>query len=94
MPTYEARQLIFAAGDIYAGVKDLSFPMMLAMSFGASIRSLQYQQQQEILRSMTFGSKDGSRTINGIGSTGEYLFNNTVSIVTFTEEETGRIQNK
>ncbi|EFP06104.1 hypothetical protein CRE_05815 [Caenorhabditis remanei] len=81
MPTYEARQLIFTAGDIYAGVKDSSFPMMLAMSFGASIRSLQYQHQQEILRSMTFGSKDGSRTLNSIGSTGEYLFNNTVNIV-------------
>ncbi|EFP02035.1 hypothetical protein CRE_22866 [Caenorhabditis remanei] len=81
MPTYEARQLIFTAGDIYAGVKDSSFPMMLAMSFGASIRSLQYQHQQEILRSMTFGSKDGSKTLNSIGSTGEYLFNNTVSII-------------
>ncbi|KAF1762941.1 hypothetical protein GCK72_011206 [Caenorhabditis remanei] len=92
MPTYEARQLIFTAGDIYAGVKDSSFPMMLAMSFGASIRSLQYQQ--EILRSMTLGSKDGSRTINGIGTTGEYLFNNTVSIVTFMKEGAEKIQNK
>ncbi|UMM25003.1 hypothetical protein L5515_004985 [Caenorhabditis briggsae] len=37
--TYEERQLIFIAGDIYAGVKDSSFPMMLAVSFGANIRS-------------------------------------------------------
>ncbi|ULU02382.1 hypothetical protein L3Y34_002157 [Caenorhabditis briggsae] len=37
--TYEERQLIFIAGDIYAGVKDSSFPMMLAVSFVASIRS-------------------------------------------------------
>ncbi|CAO4370896.1 unnamed protein product [Caenorhabditis nigoni] len=42
--TYEERQLIFTAG-----VKESSFPTMLAVSFRANIRSLQYHNQQETL---------------------------------------------
>ncbi|EGT39800.1 hypothetical protein CAEBREN_00607 [Caenorhabditis brenneri] len=45
LPTYESHQLVFSAG-----VNDSSFPLMLAVSFGASIRSLQWQHQQDMLR--------------------------------------------
>ncbi|CAO4370898.1 unnamed protein product [Caenorhabditis nigoni] len=80
IPTYEARQLIFTAGDIYAGVKESSFPMMLAVSFGASIRSLQYQHQQETLKALigSNGSRGGNNSSKAVV---EYVFDGATMIV-------------
>ncbi|EGT33479.1 hypothetical protein CAEBREN_32143, partial [Caenorhabditis brenneri] len=73
LPTYESHQLVFSAGDIYAGVKGSSFPLMLAVSFGASIRSLQWQHQQDMLRVKSGSSKEVS---DGNGQRPkDYIFN-------------------
>ncbi|EGT35948.1 hypothetical protein CAEBREN_31071, partial [Caenorhabditis brenneri] len=78
---YEERQLIFKAGDIYAGVKGSSFPLMLAVSFGASIRSLQYQHQREVLKAMSTRSGNLSElkgNTSGAGDIVEDIFDGTV----------------
>uniref|UniRef100_A0A8R1J295 Uncharacterized protein n=1 Tax=Caenorhabditis japonica TaxID=281687 RepID=A0A8R1J295_CAEJA len=54
---------------------------MLAVSFGASIRSLQYQQQQELPRSIFANEKNRLAGIENIEESGEDLFANTINIV-------------
>ncbi|PIC12244.1 hypothetical protein B9Z55_028584 [Caenorhabditis nigoni] len=78
IPTHEARQLIFTAGDIYAGVKECSFPMMLAVSFGAS--AIQYHHQQETLKSLV-GSNGARGGNNSSEAVVKYVFDGATMIV-------------